>query len=202
MSQVSTFDFRQVVILNEKKLADKNKNSAELTEKQKLFCVFYCQSFNATQSYLKVYGGKKNSAYELASRLLRKVEIQAEIKKIQTEMRQEFNFEFNDYVQQLLKIVGADIGDYMKFGRRDEEIVINKKGDTITKTVNFVDLVESDSVDTSVIEEVKQVKGDVTIKLADKMSALKELAKIFGFDEGERKSNLPVVIGGENDLED
>ena len=34
------------------------------------------------------------------------------------------------------------------------------------------------------------------------MSALKELAKIFGFDEGERKSNLPVVIGGENDLED
>ena len=134
--------------------------------------------------------------------MLKKVKIQAEIKKIQTEMRQEFNFEFNDYVQQLLKIVGADIGDYMKFGRRDEEIVINKKGDTITKTVNFVDLVESDSVDTSVIEEVKQVKGDVTIKLADKMSALKELAKIFGFDEGERKSNLPVVIGGENDLED
>ena len=59
MSKVATFDFRQVVILNEKKLADKNKNSAGLTEKQKLFCVFYCQSFNATQFYLKAYGGKK-----------------------------------------------------------------------------------------------------------------------------------------------
>ena len=127
--------------MNEKKLADKNNNSAGLTEKQKLFCVFYCQSFNATQSYLKAYGGKKIVARVNASKLL-------------------------------------------------------------TKTVNFVDLVESDSVDTSVIEEVKKVKGDVTIKLADKMSALKELAKIFGFDEGERKSNLPVVIGGENDLED
>ena len=51
-----------------KKLA-KNK-SAELTKKQKLFCVFYCQSFNATQSYLKAYGGKKNSAQSSSSKLL------------------------------------------------------------------------------------------------------------------------------------
>ena len=170
-------------------------NKKKLTDKQKLFCAFYVRNYNATQAYLKAYGEKsKNSAYELGSRLLRKVEVQEEIKKLQEENRRHYQFEFDDYVRELLKIVGADIGDFVKFGRRKEEIVINKKGDTVLKEINFVDLVESDSVDTSVISEIKQVKGDVTIKLHDKISALKELARIFGFGENINDSELPTVF--------
>ena len=34
----------------------------KLTDKQKLFCIFHLQSFNATQAYLKAYGGSKKVA--------------------------------------------------------------------------------------------------------------------------------------------
>lgn len=170
-------------------------NKKKLTDKQKLFCIFYLQSFNATQAYLKAYGGKnKDTARVNGSRLLINANIQEEIKTLQEEMRSRFQFEFDDYVRELLKIVGADIGDFVKFGRRDEEVVINKEGDTITKTVNFVDVADSDSVDTSVISEIRQVKGDVTIKLQDKMAALKELARIFGFGENVNDSELPTIF--------
>ena len=175
----------------------------DLTAKQEKFVFEFIRTGNATQAYLKAYGGKnKSSAGVFGCRLLKNDKVQAEIEKLREEMRQEYQFDLADYICQLLKIVGADIGDYVKFGRREEEFVINKKGETITKTVNFIDLVESDSVDTSVIEEIKQIKGDVTIRLADKNFALKELARIFGFGADEIKTDMAVVIGGENELED
>lgn len=176
------------------KLFEAADENAELTEKQKLFCVFYAEKFNATQAYLKAYGGKKNVAGVSAHELLKKSKIQAEIQRLKNEMRKHYNFGFEDYVRELLKIVGGDIGDYVKFGRRDEEIVINKKGDTVTKKVNFVDLAESDAVDTSVISEIKQIKGDISIKLADKSFAVKELARIFGFGAEVNDSELPTVF--------
>ena len=55
-----------------------------LTPKQERFCLEFVQSFNATQSYLKVYGGtNKASAQSASSRLLSKDIVQAEIKKLQ-----------------------------------------------------------------------------------------------------------------------
>ena len=54
----------------QEKIFESVDSNTELNEKQKLFCAFYVQTFNATQSYLKAYGGKnKNSAYELGSHL-------------------------------------------------------------------------------------------------------------------------------------
>lgn len=163
---------------------DKNE---ELTEKQKLFCIFYLSNFNATQAYLKVYGGSYVSAQELGSRLLRKAEIQAEISKLKEETRKYFEIEIADYINYLLKIVGARLTDYVEFG--------NVKGK------NFVRLKNSDSVDDSALAEIKNIKGDISIKLEDKKWAWEKLAKIFGFDE-DNKTNAPIVIAGENELED
>jgi len=167
----------------------------ELTTKQEKFVFEFLRTGNATQAYLKVYDGKnKSSAGVFGCRLLRNDKVKAEIEKLREELRQNYQFELADYVRQLLKIVGADIGDYVKFGRREEEFVINKKGDKITKTVNFVDLSESDAVDTSIIEEIKQIKGDVTIRLIDKTFALKELARLFGFGSELNETELPSIF--------
>ena len=167
----------------------------DLTAKQEKFVFEFMKTGNATQAYLKVYGGKnKASAGVFGCRLLKNDKVQAEIENLREEIRQNYKFELADYVQQLMKIVGADIGDYVKFGRREEEFVINKKGDTITKTVNFVDLSESEKVDTSIIEEIKQIKGDVTIRLADKTFALKELARLYGFGSEVNETELPSVF--------
>lgn len=187
--------------LKEKLFESVDKN-AELTERQKLFCIFYLQSFNATQAYLNAYGGDYNSASTNGYRLLKNDKIQSEIKKLQESMREHFDFRLEDYISQLLKIVGADIRNFVKFGRRDEEVVINKNGDKMIQTINFIDLKDIESADTSAISELKIFKGDVTIKLHDKISAMKELARILGFGDNINEENVPVVISGENELED
>ena len=170
---------------NEKFFESVDSNE-ELTEKQKLFCIFYVETFNATQAYLKAYGGNYDSASVFGYRLLRNDKIQAEISKLKEETRKYFEVGIEDYVKCLLKVVGAKISDFAEFG--------NVKGK------NFVKIKNSDSVDDSALIEVRQVKGDISIKLEDKKWAWKELAKIFGFDESE-KQNAPIVIAGEEDLE-
>jgi len=44
------------------KIIDKLEANGELTDKQKLFCLFYLQRFNATWAYMKAY----NASYEAA----------------------------------------------------------------------------------------------------------------------------------------
>lgn len=169
-------------------------NTLKFTEKQKLFCIYYVECFNARQTFLKAYGGENDSASSMAYRLLNDEKIQAEILRLRETMRSHYNFELADYIRKLLKIVGADIGDYVKFGRREEVVVgmrgvvIDKQtGEPATRMVNYIDLAESENVDTSVVSEIRQVKGDVSIKLEDKTFALKELSRILGFDELEQK---------------
>lgn len=172
--------------LNEKFFESVDEN-AELNEKQKLFCVFYVQTFNATQAYLKAYGGKnRESAQSCSSKLLLNPMIQAEIKKLQEETRKYFDVGFEDYINYLLKVVGAKISDFVEFG--------NVKGK------NFVRLKNSESVECSGLAEIKNVKGDISIKLEDKKWAWEKLAKIFGFEEN-KNSDVPIVISGDEKLE-
>lgn len=172
----------------QEKLFESVDSNAELNEKQKLFCVFYVQTFNATQAYLQAYGGKRSVAGISGHELLKIPKIQAEISKLREETRKYFDVGFEDYVNYLLKIVGARISDFVEFG--------NVKGK------NFVRLKNSESIEDTGLVEVRQVKGDVTIKLADKTFAMKELAKIFGFYEDKTDSNIPIVISGDENLEE
>ena len=74
-----------------------------------------------------------------------------------------------------LKLFKSDIRDYLKFGRRTIEL---SEGNTIT--VNFVDLLDSDTVDTSLIQEVKQGRDGVSLKLVGKRWAWEKLEKLLG----------------------
>ena len=54
-----------------------------LTSKQKLFCAYYCNCFNATQAYQKAYGCSRKTAGTAGYNLLKKIEIQKVIEEIQ-----------------------------------------------------------------------------------------------------------------------
>jgi phage terminase small subunit len=53
------------------------------------------------------------------------------------------------------------------------------KKSPLMQTVNYIDLGESEELDTSVIQEVKQGKDGISIKLADKKWAWEQLIKYF-----------------------
>lgn len=163
--------------LKEKLLESVGENE-ELTEKRRLFCLHYTMSHNATQAYLKTYGGDKIAAAVQGCRLLRNVKVADEVQRLQEIMRKHLDVGVSDLVQYCLKIVYADIGDYVLF-----------EGFRVT-------LRDSKSIDTSVISEVKQGKDGISIKMEDKKWAWEMLAKYLGFDDMEelKKAKLQAEV--------
>ncbi|EJS62030.1 hypothetical protein ICU_05198 [Bacillus cereus BAG2X1-1] len=156
----------------------------ELTEKERLFCLYYVKYFNGTQAALKS-GYSKDGAHVQASRLLRRERVSSYIKELKGELVENVFVEAMDVLKEYIKIAFADITNYVTFGQKEVPVMgmfgpmKDEAGNEITRIVNYVDLHEADMVDGSIITEVKLGKDGVSVKLADKMKALDKLAQYF-----------------------
>lgn len=173
----------------------------ELSDKQKLFCVYYVRSFNATKAYQKAYGVSHETAAAIGYRQLAKDGVRKEIERLkQAKLNREFLKE-EDIFQKFMDIAFADITDYVEFGRETVPVmgafgpVVIKDEDTgekteITQDVNVIRFKESADVDGTLIAEVKQGKNGASIKLADKMKALEWLADHMNLATEEQKAKI------------
>lgn len=145
-----------------------------LTEKQRLFCIYYIENFNATKAYQKAYDCAYQTAMSSASRMLRNPKVKQEIDRLTNECleEQEINSKLlsKRIFQKYIDIAFADITDYITFGKQERE------GEFGPYTVNYVDLKDSNNVDGGLISEVSQGKDGIKIKLQDKMKALQWLS--------------------------
>ena len=158
----------------------------ELTPEQQMFCIYYSRTFNAAQSYQKAYGCQYTTAVAHGYELLSNVVVKAEIERLKELKRQRIIAGEADFVEMQMRIAFADIGDYLSFGRETVRIMgafgpvkDPETGEYLTKEVNAVRLAESCNVDTQIIQEVKQGKDGVSLKLADKQKAYDWLTKYF-----------------------
>lgn len=158
----------------------------DLTAEQQMFCIYYSRTFNAAQSYQKAYGCSYQTAMVEGCKSLRKPKVRAEIERLKEIKRQQIVTGTEDVVELQMRIAFADIGNYMSFGRENVQVMGAfgpvKDPDTkqyLTKEVNTVRLSDSNNVDTQIIQEVKQGKDGVSIKLADKQKAFDWLTKYF-----------------------
>lgn len=165
----------------------------ELTPEQQMFCVYYSRSFNATQSYLKSFHCSYDTANAEGYKLLVKPCIKNEIERLKEIKRQQIVAGTDDIVELQMRIAFADIGDYTSFGR--EEVAIMgpfgpikdpDTGEVLKKEVNAIRLNESGIVDTQLIQEVKQGRDGVSIKLADRQKAIDWLSKFFEMNPEDR----------------
>lgn len=151
-------------------------NNEELDEDKQLFCIYYLKYFNATKAYMKV---KPETPYASASvmgcRWYNLPEVQEEIKKLKKEMFVEALIDPRDIVQQYIDIARADMNDYMSF----------KDG--------WVRLKDSSKVDGTLIQEVKQGKNGVAIKLIDKTKAIDWLSKHMYMATDEQKASITLI---------
>ena len=160
-------------------------DNPDLTEKQRLFCLYYIKSFNATQSYLKAYKCNYETALVAGPRLLGNVRVKAEIEQLKEIKRQQIAVDESDLVELHMRIAFADMGDYVSFGREEIQVmgmfgpVKDEDGNVCTEVVNTVRLNESSMVDTQLIKEVKQGKDGVAIKLIDRCKSMDWLDKHF-----------------------
>lgn len=162
----------------------------DLTSEQQMFCIYYSRTFNATQSYLKAYECSYDVAKAHGYELLQNVDVRAEIERLKELKRQQIMISENDIVELQMRIACADMGDYTLFGREEVPVMgpfgpIKQKNpdtgkeETLKKEVNAIRLKDSGNVDTQIIQEVKQGREGVSIKLADKQKAIDWLTKYF-----------------------
>lgn len=170
----------------EKEILEELKD-AELTEKQRLFCLYYVKAFNATMAAMKA-GYSKDTAHVIGCENLKKPKIAKEIKRLKGTMTQDIFIDAMDVLSKYVKIAFADITDYIEFGQRKEQVigqygpVYKGKGEEkepVMQTVNYIDLKSSNELDGTIITEVGQGRDGIKIKLADKMKALEKLEKYF-----------------------
>lgn len=162
----------------------------ELTAEQQMFCIYYSRTFNATQSYLNAYGCDYYSAKAHGYEMLQSVAVRKEIERLKEIKRQQIVTGTEDVVELQMRIAFGDIGNYVTFGQKSIPVmamygpvqVANKETgekETLMQDINVVQLNESDRVDTQIIQEVKEGRNGVSVKLADKQKAIDWLTKYF-----------------------
>lgn len=136
----------------------------ELTEKQRLFCLYYVKYRNKVKAYQKAFNCSYINACGNASTLFKNIEVQQCITELLNDMRNEVKLEAMDIILKKMQIAFADITDYVSFGVRiDTETGVE---------YSYVEFNESSKVDGTIIREVKQGRDGVSIKLYDSDKAL------------------------------
>lgn len=156
--------------------------NSELTDKQKLFCIYYIRCFNATKAYQKAYDCKYDVANAEGYKLLVKPCVKEEIQKLKQAKLNRVMISEDDIFQKYIDIAFSDITDYLEFGQEEREVmgafgpIKDEDGNVVTKIVNVVKFKSSNEIDGTLINEVKQGKDGASIKLQDKMKALQWLS--------------------------
>lgn len=179
--------------------------NTELTDKQRLFCIYYIKRFNATKAYQKAYGCSYGTALVAGPRLLGNVRIQEEVQNLKEGKLNRIMLSEEDIFQKYMDIAFSDIGDYLSFKKvRKNKWTKNKDGEDIPVVnpdtgeqdyfeYNVVELNDSKELDTSILQEVSEGKDGVKIKLQDKMKALQWLADHMGIATDKQKAELELL---------
>lgn len=161
-----------------KKAAKKmiKENNEELDEERQLFCIYYLKYHNQVKAYMKVYpGAKYESACVIASRWMKEEAVKAEINRLKQELYTEALLDPQDIIQKYIDIAFADITDYASF----KDGVVNLK--------------DSNNIDGTIIQEVKQSSNGISIKFNDRMKALEFLSKHLEIMTPEQKARIELM---------
>lgn len=196
-----TSKVQKAVVLSEVESVIQNP---DLSDKQRLFCIYYIRCFNATKAYQKAYGCDYITAAQNGSRMLKNAKVKAEIQRLkQDRLNREFLDE-HDIFQKYMDIAFADMTDYVEFGREKVQVMgafgpievenpKTGKKEPLMKEVNTVRFRESTDVDGTIIAEVKQGRDGAAIKLADRMKALEWLTQHMNMATEEQKARIDVM---------
>ena len=176
----------------------------ELSDKQRLFCLYYSKSFNATKSYQKAYGCSYDAARANGPELLAKTCVRDEITRLKKMRYGQALLEPEDIFQKYMDIAFADITDYVEFGKEEVPVVTmygpvmvenpeTGEKEQLTKIVNAIHALESSDVDGTIIAEVSQGKDGFKIKLMDRMKALQWLSDHMDMATEEQKAKLENI---------
>lgn len=134
----------------------------DLTDTQRLFCIYYINSFNASLSYRRVHPDcKRVSANVEGYKALQDPRIRAYIGYLKRLRMDAMFMQAGDIVEQYMRIAFANIN----------QIAVVKNGK--------VHIANSDDIDGQLVQEITANNGNLKIKMCDKMKALDWLSNYF-----------------------
>ena len=163
----------------EKELSEEIRMAAEndeLNDKQRLFCVLYTKCFNATKAYQKAYGCGYETAMVNGSKLLRNPKVKEMILSLKQNRMDRELFSEDDIFQKYMDIAFADVTDFVEI----------KDG--------YATVLDGDGIDGTIVNEVKMGKFGATLKLNDRMQALKWLSEHLDQATEEQKKKLEDLL--------
>lgn len=165
---------------------------AKLTEKQQRFVDEYLIDLNATQAAIRA-GYSVKTAKDIGCQNLAKLNIQQAISEKMAERSKRTGVNQDRIVLELAKIAFVNAAD-----------VIDSDDATIKAGATADDTAAIQSVKVKVIPTKEGEGVEREIRLNDKLKALELLGKHLGMwnDKLDVNLNIPVVISGEDDLED
>ncbi len=166
------------------------EENEELTDKQRLFCVYYMESFNASQA-ARDAGYSKANASSIGYQLLQKTTVAAEIAELKRIKNASLGGLCGDDIIELhMRIAFANMNKFTEFKGKTVPVVYRgkvvmvenpKTGESLpaTETINVVKLKDSSEVDGQLISKVAEGKDGVRIELRDSQKSLEFLARYF-----------------------
>ncbi|BDZ30615.1 terminase small subunit [Lactiplantibacillus sp. WILCCON 0030] len=182
------------------KIVEELEANNELTEKQKLFCLFYLQRFNATWAYQQAYKSSYEVALTNGPRMLGNARIKLQLAELKKQQSTDLYFDIQDIINELRQISRADARDVVDFKTvkrlswykvrdkvgpyedsnghfRWEPKIDPETGEQAFYYENIVKLHDSNEIDTSNIKSIRIDKGEAVVEMYDKYKALDSLAK-------------------------
>lgn len=160
-----------------------------LTDKQRLFCLYYIRCFNATKAYQKAYGVSYDTAASCSYRMMDNVGVREEIARLKQEKMNQTFLEPSDIFQKYMDIAFADMNDYFDV----KGTFLSVKGE----------------IDGTILSEMSETPNGIKIKLADRMKALEWLADHMNIATDRQKAELALINkkiedegGANSDIED
>lgn len=177
---------------------EKITDNDELTEKQKRFCLFYLQRFNATWAYQQAYECDYQTAKTNGNKLLTNTHIKELLTELKKQQSQELYVDANDILQGYLKQATADVTDVVEFEtvkrlRWQKDYSKDGKYGPKSNPFDYVPVIDpetgkqdfyyeqvvklrnSKEIDTSNIKLIRIDKGEAVVEMYDKQKAMKEL---------------------------
>ena len=172
-------------------------DEAELTEKEKAFCLHYVQTFNGASAARRA-GYEPRSAKQIAWELLRKPRIREEVKRLKEIKHAALLLGGKEDVLALhWRIAFADLSDFVEWGRATVSVMAMYGPVQVTdpetgektpllQEINDLRFRESSGVDGQLVDEVKLGRNGASIKLADRQKSLAFLERYFEMNPMDR----------------
>lgn len=179
-----------------REIVDGDNPLKQLNEIERTFCFEYLRCFNLINA-AKTCGISKNKAEDL----MKQDRIQNSLRYIQKEREVELYVDGMSLIRMYTSLAFSDISDYAGWGT--EEFILrdsggrpieDEDGSYVTYRKNVVRLKDSASVDCRCIQEIKEGKDGVSIKMYDKLEALDKLSKIFDIEGNQEIKQIELAI--------